>query len=418
MSNASDFVIENGILTKYVGPGGKVVIPENVTEIGTNAFFGCNTLTDVLFSNSVQIVGEQAFYACKELRTITFSANTKRIASYAFTYCDNLQKFFFSDDVKSSDASSIETFCFYFSGSDHQVNASYSLLKYATETILQNGSVRKMIKANKQGVLELASETDDPAVVDKLLSLYKNIKLDDLNKYIAMTSKSVSIKAFLIDYKQKLYSENVQETIETEKIEKQLGFIEFTQADWKKLFTLRPFGYRRKDGSMITSYKGSDTYITVPAMIGKNTILAIDADAFSPQMKGSCGNKVIRKKIESVTIEEGVVVIYGDKFRAGAFCDCSALAEINLPSTLVEIGCCSFSGCENLVSVVIPLNTRTIGDRAFYNCTNLSVLKLPGKLKKIGESTFENCKKLTIHAPAGSYAETYAKEHNIPFVAE
>ena len=25
---------------------------------------------------------------------------------------------------------------------------------------------------------------------------------------------------------------------------------------------------------------------------------------------------------------------------------------------------------------------------------------------------------LTIHAPAGSYAETYAKENNIPFVAE
>lgn len=30
MSNASDFIIENGVLIKYVGPGGDVVIPEGV----------------------------------------------------------------------------------------------------------------------------------------------------------------------------------------------------------------------------------------------------------------------------------------------------------------------------------------------------------------------------------------------------
>ena len=38
MSNPSDFVIENGVLTKYVGPGGDVAVPEGVTEIGENAF--------------------------------------------------------------------------------------------------------------------------------------------------------------------------------------------------------------------------------------------------------------------------------------------------------------------------------------------------------------------------------------------
>lgn len=33
MSNANDFVIEQGVLTKYTGPGGDVVIPEGVTVI-------------------------------------------------------------------------------------------------------------------------------------------------------------------------------------------------------------------------------------------------------------------------------------------------------------------------------------------------------------------------------------------------
>jgi hypothetical protein len=38
MSNASDFVIENGILKEYVGSGGEVVIPEGVTGIAYGVF--------------------------------------------------------------------------------------------------------------------------------------------------------------------------------------------------------------------------------------------------------------------------------------------------------------------------------------------------------------------------------------------
>ena len=45
MENNQDFVIENGILKKYTGPGGDVTIPEGVTEIGSSAFDGCKKLT-------------------------------------------------------------------------------------------------------------------------------------------------------------------------------------------------------------------------------------------------------------------------------------------------------------------------------------------------------------------------------------
>jgi hypothetical protein len=40
MRNASDFIIENGVLTKHIGPGGDVIILEGVTEIGFKAFAG------------------------------------------------------------------------------------------------------------------------------------------------------------------------------------------------------------------------------------------------------------------------------------------------------------------------------------------------------------------------------------------
>ena len=53
MSNASDFVIENGVLKKYVGPGGDVVIPDNVKEIGYETFKGCKALSSVTFGSHV-----------------------------------------------------------------------------------------------------------------------------------------------------------------------------------------------------------------------------------------------------------------------------------------------------------------------------------------------------------------------------
>lgn len=39
MDDANGFVIEDGVLEEYTGPGGEVVIPQGVTRIGEWAFF-------------------------------------------------------------------------------------------------------------------------------------------------------------------------------------------------------------------------------------------------------------------------------------------------------------------------------------------------------------------------------------------
>ena len=44
-------------------------------------------------------------------------------------------------------------------------------------------------------------------------------------------------------------------------------------------------------------------------------------------------------------------------------------------------------------------------------------VRLPKGLTSIGENAFRDCENLTIHAPKGSYAETYAQENGIPFEA-
>jgi hypothetical protein len=55
---------------------------------------------------------------------------------------------------------------------------------------------------------------------------------------------------------------------------------------------------------------------------------------------------------------------------------------------------------------------------AFSGCTGLASIALPKRVTEIGIDAFKDCTNLIIHAPAGSYAETYAKENNIPFMEE
>ena len=43
MPNDNGFTIENGVLKKYKGKGGKVTIPDDVKTIGDWAFEGCSS---------------------------------------------------------------------------------------------------------------------------------------------------------------------------------------------------------------------------------------------------------------------------------------------------------------------------------------------------------------------------------------
>lgn len=84
MKNNRDFVIKNGVLTKYKGPGGDVAIPESVRSIGGNAFWGCTSLTNVTIPAGVTEIGGWVFEGCGNL-TIHAPAGS-RAEEYAKEY--------------------------------------------------------------------------------------------------------------------------------------------------------------------------------------------------------------------------------------------------------------------------------------------------------------------------------------------
>lgn len=90
MCKAGDFEIENGVLLKYHGPGGHVVIPEGVTSIGSYAFRNCTELTGVTIPEGVRTIETAAFRCCTYLTDVTIPESVISIGSEAFANCDRL----------------------------------------------------------------------------------------------------------------------------------------------------------------------------------------------------------------------------------------------------------------------------------------------------------------------------------------
>lgn len=114
MSDSSDFIIENGVLKKYTGAGGDVVIPEGVTEIGECAFsivealpdgrkmsFENDTLLSVIMPDSVVHIADGAFEECENLQSVTFSSKLKTIGNQAFWRCPKLSEIIFPETLES-----------------------------------------------------------------------------------------------------------------------------------------------------------------------------------------------------------------------------------------------------------------------------------------------------------------------------
>ena len=100
MSNASDFIIENGVLKKYVGPGGAVVIPETVEEIGAGAFADNKSISGIQMHNGVHKIGKRAFYNCRSLENIAISNRLILVGEDAFSFCTKLETLIFPDSLK------------------------------------------------------------------------------------------------------------------------------------------------------------------------------------------------------------------------------------------------------------------------------------------------------------------------------
>ena len=87
---ATDVFGANIISNEYIGERGIITFDESITNIGSNAFDACLSLTSITIPESVTSIGEKAFLYCSNLTSITIPESVTSIGVYAFQDCTSL----------------------------------------------------------------------------------------------------------------------------------------------------------------------------------------------------------------------------------------------------------------------------------------------------------------------------------------
>lgn len=144
-------------------------------------------------------------------------------------------------------------------------------------------------------------------------------------------------------------------------------------------------------------------------------IYNLDKSAKTATVKGLEDKSATSAEIRSYAAGCMITSI-GDK----AFKDCSALASINIPSSVTSIGASAFSGCSALISINIPSSVTSIGEAAFGDCSALKTIALQSDRIDLYDYAFFGCgsiyaisDNLEIHLCEDDYYNLYQQGMNV-----
>ena len=102
----------------------------------------------------------------------------------------------------------------------------------------------------------------------------------------------------------------------------------------------------------------------------------------------------------------------------GFLSDCTLIKKVFLSDEIKSIEKDAFKNCVSLSKPWIPCELVSIGERAFYGCSSIKSIYLPESVTSIGIDAFAHIPNFAIHGKKDSYAEKYASENAIMFIAE
>lgn len=373
----------------------KITVPDSVESIGFSAFAGCTNLRELVLGNNIQEIGAQtidntaipyvdgAVYCNGYLLRVdqnyegmfTVKPGTKLMGMFSFGNCSKVDRVILPDSITRIDEAT-------FVGCTglkeilipHSVGFIYdrAFVDYNEQTGQEERSLERIYGSPNTGAEGFANQNNIPFVN------IEEIETGDINEDGEITLADYQIaKSYLEGNGLTIYGliagdingDSAVDAFDAHKIDRLMNGFDNTD-----------FSYTVTSGNnaKITKYVGNGNNVKVPAVIDGYNIIGIDNYAFKNNTS-----------VHSVTLAQGIKTI-----GYGTFLNCTALETVELPDTVTNIGTNAFKGCTNLTKITIPASVTSIQPTSFNSCPNV-----------------------TIYGQAGSYAETYANNNSISFVA-
>ena len=414
MSNMNDFIIEDGVLKKYIGSEADVVIPDGITTIGSSAFRNCTAQKNIVLPESITKIEHAAFAGCVNLQSIVIPNSIKNITFMMFCGCTNLHTVILPPDLKGIGGSAfsecknltniqipqaithIDSMAFFnceklqeieipktleflgvnaFSGCRNLQRLS--MTTEHTKTIYKESFPREMELRS----CILPSEPDDEEHAKILLDLFgtralafpfltETLQAGNLLK--KKLQSRVTNKKFREQYIPKLITQG-----ETKALEKMLLLV-------KKMLPEEIDGYiaaaenRAELCAMLMEYKKN--------LYSVETLEKME----EIQMEKAFGmrEKTLADYRKTFTIkkENDVYVITGYK---------GTEETVYIPSSIKNIPVkCTMKNNQTIKEVFFEEGVTEISESAFYGCKNLKHIFIPESVQTIGKNAFMECPSL------------------------
>ena len=331
------------ILEKYNGPGGEVVIPDGITGIGHNAFYGRDDLTGIIIPDGVTKINSYAFAGAR-LNSVTVPSGVTEIGEEAFAECwGDFQTVHLPEGLQS---------------------IGYGAFANST---LKRIEIPESVTYLGSNMFFRCNELEEAIINAQITSV------EEYSFYQCGNLRTVVLPPTLRIIHDWAFSSCISlQSIDIPEGVTEIGDVAFSGYGFTSVIipnSVRTLGAGCFQGSKLTS-----------VVIGTG-LSEIPDDCFS----GS--------ELTSVTLPDNVTSL-GEE----AFGGCASLAEVNIGKGLKQISdrCFQNSG---LKSISIPSNVTSIGVEAFAGCASLETVDLSTRLREIPEKCFQNSGLVTITLP-------------------
>lgn len=378
-----------------------VSIPEKVTNIKSSAFEGCSQLESVVFPQNITELGGQSFKGCKALKTFTFPKVTS-LADEILSGCDALVSVTIPETVTAV-ASLVFAGCMKLA----EIHVAASLPpdigwswqpfqnvdKNTCKLFIPAGSLASYNSAKEWGDFTNKIEEDgeiEPKIVEVA-------EAGTLSTFISVGEKNVikdlTVIGDLNGTDIRFIREMAGRTYDDKECAGSLEILDLSQANivegGEPYFYMYSEFRTKNDEFSVYFFKGcklktiefpqslkvignaafSECYNLSGKIIIPEGVTTVGVSSFEATAIES-----VELPSSLVTVTDGSMIIYA--IGAHAFENCRSLREINIPESVTTIQASVFSGCTSLTTITLPKGIISVLGNAFQDCTGLKEIRV------------------------------------------